>query len=352
MNSLQEILNSITPVDETWGEKAQARLDNLTKPPGSLGRLEEIARALCAMKGTDKLVQPTPGCAVFAGDHGITKAGVSPFPSEVTTQMIHNFLAGGAGINAICRQVGAKVKVVDVGVASDLSAVEGLIQAKVAFGTKNMLEEPAMTRDEAEKAMLAGAKVAEEFIAEGCDLLVPGDMGIGNTTPSAAIAAVFTGLSPKEVTGRGAGLDDEGLGQKAANIQKALEARKPDAKDPLGVMALVGGLELAAICGFALMGAAKKVPVILDGMISTAGCITAAHLSPAAKGYFLPGHASVEIGQRAMLENMGLKPLLDLNLRLGEGTGGALAINLVRAAVAIYSEMATFDEAGVTGETV
>ncbi len=350
MDNLQEIIARIQPPDPALGEQAQAHLDNLTKPPGSLGRLEELARRLCVIRGSLELTQPRPAVAVFAADHGVALSGVSPFPREVTAQMVLNFLAGGAGINAIARQVGASVWVVDVGVDHDFEAVEGLVQAKVARGTADLSREPAMTHEQAEEAILVGARVAGELIAQGHDLLIPGEMGIGNTTPSAALAAAFTGRPPAQVTGRGTGLDDEGLERKIALIDKALALHRPDPSDPLGTLAKLGGLEIAAICGYCLAAAAQRVPVILDGLISTAGGLVASRLCPAAREYFLAGHASVEVGQAAMLEAMELKPILYLDLRLGEGTGAALAVAVVRAAVAIYNEMATFDSAGVSNK--
>jgi nicotinate-nucleotide--dimethylbenzimidazole phosphoribosyltransferase len=348
MDSLQELIAAVEPPDPGPEAAAQARLDNLTKPPGSLGRLEELAKRLCVLRGGPELAQPRPGVAVFAADHGVALAGVSPFPREVTAQMVLNFLAGGAGINALARQAGATVTVVDVGVDHDFPEAEGLVRAKVARGTANLLEEPAMSRAQASLAVLAGARVAAELIGQGRDLLIPGEMGIGNTTPSACLAAVFTGRPAEEVTGRGAGLDRAGLSHKVEMVHQALERHRPDPGDPLGALAAVGGLEIAAIAGFALGAAARRTPVLLDGLISTAGCLVAAKLCPAAGGWFLAGHLSVEGGHGPMLAELGLEPLLDLGLRLGEGTGAALAVSVLRAAVAVFNEMATFDSAGVS----
>lgn len=348
MEKLRELIDAIQAPDESLGGEAQAHLDNLTKPRGSLGCLEEIARNLCVMKGVLKLEQPRPAVTVFAADHGAALAGVSAFPREVTAQMVFNFLAGGAGINAIANQVGAAVRVVDVGVDFDFEDAPGLVKAKVARGTADMSQGPAMSKEQALQAIFAGAAQARQLIAAGHDLLIPGEMGIGNTTASSALAAAFTGMPPSEVTGRGTGIGDEAFAGKVNYLKTALAVNKPDPGDPLGTLAGLGGLEIAAICGYVLQAAAQKVPVILDGLISTAGGLSAVKLAPAAADYLFAGHRSVEIGQRVMLSEMGLKPLLNLDLRLGEGTGAALAVGIIRGAVAIYSDMATFESAGVS----
>ncbi len=348
MPNLEEIIAQITAPDPQVGEKAQAHIDFLTKPPGSLGRMEEIARAYCVMRGSHEIKEPKPAVAVFAADHGAALSGVSLFPREVTTQMVHNFLAGGAGINVFARQIGATVKIVDVGVDTDFEDSPGLIKAKVMKGTANLFETAAMTEEQTRQAISVGAQVAADLIEAGHDLLIPGDMGIGNTTPSTAIACAFSGRPPAEVTGRGTGLDDEGLQKKAALLQGALELHQPDPQKPLEVLARLGGLEIAAITGYCLYAASRKTPVILDGIISVAGGLCAAGLCPEAKSYFFAGHLSVEGAQGVMLELMGLRPILDLNLRLGEGTGAALAGGLIKAAVAMYNEMATFESAGVS----
>lgn len=349
MQRIQNLIQAVKEPDYSLAEKAQAHLDNLTKPLGALGHLESLAKTLCIMRGTLELTQPKPATAVFAGDHGVALAGSSLYPREVTAQMVYNFLAGGAGINVLCRQAGAAVKVVDVGVDHDFEDTPNLISAKVARGTANLLEEPAMTREQALEAMAVGAKVADGLIDEGYDLLIPGEMGIGNTTPSAALAAAFTGKSAAQVTGRGTGLDDEGLNRKVRMIEQALELHKPDASDPLGVLAALGGLEIAAIAGYALAAAARGVPVLMDGLISCAGCYCAVRICPTVREWLLAGHASVEAGQGVFLADLRLRPILDLDLRLGEGTGAALAVNILRAAVSIFNEMATFESAGVTG---
>ncbi len=347
--ALPSVLEKIAPVDQSLADQAQARLDNLTKPQGSLGRLEEICRRLAVIFGSPDLRPPKPAAVVFAADHGVARAGVSPFPREVTAQMVLNFVAGGAGINVLARQVGAVVRVVDVGVDYDFPQTEGLTIAKVARGTANLLQEPAMSREQAGQAIEVGIQVARELMDAGHDLLIPGEMGIGNTTPSACLTAAFTGRDPGAVTGRGAGLDDAGLARKQEMVAKALERHRPDPADPLGVLAALGGLEIAALCGYMLAAASRRVPVVLDGFIATAAALTAARLAPAAGGYFMAGHRSSEHGHRALLEALDQRPLLDLEMRLGEGTGAALAVTLIKAAVAIYNQMATFESAGVSG---
>jgi nicotinate-nucleotide--dimethylbenzimidazole phosphoribosyltransferase len=349
MQRIQNLIQAVKEPDYSLAEEAQAHLDNLTKPLGALGRLEALAKKLCVLRGTLDLKQPKPATAVFAADHGVALAGSSLYPREVTAQMVYNFLAGGAGINVLCRQAEAEVKVVDVGVDHDFEDAPGLISAKVARGTANLLEGPAMTREETFEAMAVGAKVADDLIDEGYDLLIPGEMGIGNTTPSAALAAAFTGQPAAQVTGRGTGLDDDGLSRKVRMVEQALELHKPDLSDPLGVLAALGGLEIAAIAGYALAAAARGVPVLMDGLISCAGCYSAVRLCPAVGEWLFAGHASVEAGQRVFLGSLRLRPILDLELRLGEGTGAALAVNVLRAAVSIYNEMATFESAGVSG---
>ena len=348
MASLQEIISRVKPLDLSAGPAAQEHLDNLTKPRGSLGRLEELARRLAEIRGSAQLSQPKAAVAVFAADHGVTQAGVSPYPAEVTPQMVLNFLAGGAGINVLARRAQAEVRVVDVGVNFDFEDLPGLIKAKVAKGTANLAQVPAMTLEQAEQAIAAGAQVAAGLIGQGIDLLIPGDMGIGNTTACAALTSVLCGRPVAKVTGRGAGLDEAGWGQKVKTIEAALALHQPSADDPLGALAAVGGLEIAAICGYVLEAAAQGKPVLLDGFISTCGALVAAAVCPAVKDYLLAGHCSVEIGHRVQLEALGLRPILDLDLRLGEGTGAALALEVLRAAVAVYNEMATFASAGVS----
>lgn len=350
MQPIDQLIAKVKAPADGIAEQAQAHIDNLTKPLGALGTLEELALRLAVIRGSATLTQPKPAVAVFAADHGVALDGVSPYPREVTAQMVLNFVAGGAGINVLARQAGAEVLVVDMGVDYDFDDMAGLKQAKVARGTANLVEGPAMSLDQAEQAIMTGAEVAAELIASGHDLLVPGEMGIGNTTPSTCITAVLTNMEPAQVTGRGAGLDDEGLSRKAAMVAKALKVNQPSADEPLAMLAAVGGFEIAAICGYVLGAAAAGVPVMIDGFISTAGAACAAAMCPTVRDYLIGGHQSVEVGHRALLRYLGLKPLLDLNLRLGEGTGGVLAIGLLQAAVAIYNEMATFESAGVSGK--
>lgn len=350
MDRLNSIIAQIKPVDQSVAQEAQAHLNSLTKPQNSLGRLEELALRLAMIRGSSELTQPRPAVAVFAADHGITQSGVSLYPAEVTPQMVLNFLAGGAGINVLGRQAGAKVLVVDVGVNFDFEQLPNLVRAKVAKGTANFAKEPAMSQEQALQAIAAGAKVASDLIDQGCDLLLPGDMGIGNTTPCAALTSVLCDRPVAEVTGRGTGLDDEGLTVKIKTIEDALALHQPSPDDPLGALAAVGGFEIAAICGYVLQAAALGVPVMLDGFISTCGALVATTLCPAAADYLFAGHCSVEIGHRAQLDRLGLEPILDLNLRLGEGTGAALATQVLTSAVAVYNEMATFESAGVSGK--
>ncbi len=346
MSILQEVLNGIRPVDESRTAAIQARLDNLTKPQGSLGRLEELARRYCLITGKDRPKIRNKIIFTFAGDHGVTGEGVSAYPKEVTPQMVYNFLRGGAGVNVLARHCGARVIVVDVGVDHDFEPAEGLEIRKVARGTRNMAAGPAMTRDEAEQAILAGVEMVEKY-KDDLDIIGTGDMGIGNTTPSSAIVAVITGTEPELVTGRGTGIDDASLKGKIAVIKKAIAVNRPDPRDPMDVLCKVGGFEIAGIAGLVLGAALHRIPVVVDGFISTAGALIAAEMNPLVKGYLIAAHQSVEIGHRKMLEHLGQRPLLDLNLRLGEGTGAALGISLVEAGVKVLMEMATFADAGV-----
>jgi len=346
MNNLQEVLKNIKPVDQSRSNAIQAQLDNLTKPQGSLGRLEELAKKYCLITGKDRPTIRNKIIFTFAGDHGVTEESVSAFPKEVTPQMVLNFIRGGAGVNVLAKHAGARVIVVDMGVDYEFEPVDGLEIRKIARGTKNMTKGPAMTRDEAERAVLAGIELVEKY-KSGLDLLGTGDMGIGNTTPSSAIVSVITGTDPEKVTGRGTGIDDQSLKNKVAIIKKAIAVNRPDPKDALDLLAKVGGYEIAGIAGLVLGAALYRIPVVIDGFISTAGALIAAELNPLSKGYMIAAHQSVEIGHRKMLEHMEQIPLLDLNLRLGEGTGAALGMSLVEAGVKILGEMATFAAAGV-----
>jgi nicotinate-nucleotide--dimethylbenzimidazole phosphoribosyltransferase len=321
----------------------------LTKPPKSLGRLEEISIQLAGMKADPAPKVDRKAVIVMATDHGVALEGVSAFPVEVTSQMVMNFLHGGAAINVLARQAGASVTIVDIGVAADFDpSLPGLLHRKVARGTRNMAKGPAMTRAEAEKALACGMDVLAQVAAKGLDLVATGDMGIGNTTPSSAIVAVMTGLPVVRVTGRGTGIDDAGLAQKIKVIKQAITLNKPDPKDALDVLCKVGGLEIAGLTGVMIAAAARRIPVVVDGFISTAAAMIAVGLVPYVRNYLFGAHNSVEIGHRAMLKYLGLNPLIDLNLRLGEGTGAVLAFHLIEAASRILREMATFSEAGVT----
>jgi nicotinate-nucleotide--dimethylbenzimidazole phosphoribosyltransferase len=345
---IDSLLREIKPVDDKWYAVAQKRLDNLTKPAGSLGRIEEFARRLVAIAESANPRIDRKAIFVFAGDHGVTEEGVSAYPKEVTPQMVFNFLKGGAGINVLARHAGAAVAVIDIGVDYDFGKVEGLIHMKVVKGTKNLLKGPAMTRQEAMQSIRAGVGLAEEFARKGYGMFGTGDMGIGNTTPSSAIAAVLTGKAVSEVTGKGTGISDESLKKKTGVIERGIALNRPDPTDPLDVLAKVGGAEIGGIAGLVLGAAAKRIPVVIDGFISTAGALIAYCLEPKTKDYIFAAHNSVEIGHKAMLEKMGLRPILDLDLRLGEGTGAALAMLMIEAGMKIYKEMATFGDAGVS----
>ena len=348
MNELSQIIAQIEPVDPAWLARAQERLDSLTKPQGSLGRLEELAARYVAIRQDPMPDLQTKWVVVFAADHGVVAEGVSAFPQDVTFQMVHNFLRGGAGINVLARQARARVEVVDIGVNHDFPEVPELISRKVAYGSRNMAQEPALTREEALRALLVGVERAEAATAAGVDVVAAGDMGIGNTTPAAALSSVFTGRPVSVVTGRGTGIDDKVWQHKIAVINRAISLHQPDAKDPLGALAAVGGLEIAGIAGLILGCAAARRPLMLDGFIATAGALVAAALAPAATDYLIAAHRSVEPGHQTVLDFLKLKPLLNLNMRLGEGTGAALGMLLLEAGLRIYREMATFDEAGVS----
>ena len=350
MTLLEATLARIVPLDADLLQQTQARLDNKTKPPGSLGRLEEFARKLVAISG-----KPAPDLAkkvifTFAGDHGVVEEGVSAFPKEVTPQMVLNILRGGAGVNVLARHAGAEVRVVDVGVDFNFEDCTGLLHKKVARGTRNLAKGPAMTREETLAALAVGIELADQCKAEGVGLVGTGEMGIGNTTPSSAMIAAIGGFSPQEVTHRGTGINDQALQIKIAAIQKGLEVNQPDPTDPLDVLTKVGGLEIAAIAGLVLGCAANRIPVVVDGFISTAGALIASELHPQVRDYLFAAHESVEVGHRFMLERIGARPILGLDLRLGEGTGGALAMQLIEAGVKILLEMATFEQAGVAGK--
>jgi nicotinate-nucleotide--dimethylbenzimidazole phosphoribosyltransferase len=306
--------------------QAQARQDNLTKPQGSLGLLEELSVKVAGIQGLARPRISDKVIITMAGDHGVAAEGVSLFPQEVTAQMVYNFLRGGAAINVLARHVGARVVVVDLGVATELEPHPELLAKKVAYGTKNMAQGPAMSREEAIQSIEAGIEIVKSELSRGMDIVGTGDMGIGNTTPSSAIVAALTGAPVADVTGRGTGIDDEQLAHKVETIERALAVNRPDPADPLDVLAKVGGLEIGGIVGVVLGAAAHRRPVVIDGFISGAGALVAAGLAPQVKDYLIAAHLSVELGHRLVLERLGLIPLLNLNLRLGEGTGAALGI--------------------------
>lgn len=345
---LDEVLRNIHPLDSQLAAAAQGRLDRLTKPLGSLGRLEETAVRYATMTGEVKPNVPRGVVFTFAADHGVATEGVSAYPREVTPQMVLNFMRGGAGVNVLARHVGVEVRVVDIGVAYEFGVVPGLIQRKVMAGTKNLLVEPAMSREQAMEAMQVGIDLATDAAREGVGLIGTGDMGIGNTTSSAAITTVMTGRPVDEVTGKGTGIDETVHAHKVRVIQQALARHRPNQADALDVLAKVGGLEIGGLAGLMLGAAAARVPVVLDGFIAGAAALIAVGLQPRCRDYLIASHRSVERGHEAVLTQLGLKPLFDLDLRLGEGTGACLGMGLVQASIKILTEMATFDEAGVS----
>jgi nicotinate-nucleotide--dimethylbenzimidazole phosphoribosyltransferase len=349
------ILSSITNTNGKFAQDAQERLDSLTKPQGSLGRLEEFAKQLVAITGKERPELDKKVVFTFAGDHGVADEGVSAFPKEVTPQMVMNFVNGGAGINVLARHAGAEVVVVDVGVDHDFSEVGArgdvpLQIRKVVSGTKNMRKGPAMTREEAEKCIQVGIDLANEYAEKGYKIFGTGDMGIANTTPSSAITAVLTGELVEDITGRGTGINDEAWKNKVSVIKDAISVNVPDASDPVDVLSKIGGAEIGAIAGMIIGASAHSIPVVIDGFISTAGALIAYLIEPKTKDYMFAAHRSQEIGHKAMLEKIGLRPILDLDMRLGEGTGAALAMLIIEGGLKIYKEMATFAEAAVAGK--
>ena len=341
-------LSSIQPLKKDFFSRAQTRLDRLTKPLGSLGQLEEMAKRYVAIVEEVNPRIQQKFIYTFAGDHGVVAEGVSAYPKEVTPQMVYNFLRKGAAINVLAGHVGAKVVVVDIGVDHEFEPLEGLIIRKVARGTGNLARGPAMSRIQALQAISVGLEMADQARAQKADLVGTGDMGIGNTTPSSAILASMAGLPVSLVTHRGTGIDDATLMRKIQIIEEAIETNKPDPQDPLDVLAKVGGFEIAGIAGLIIGCAAHRIPVVVDGFISTAGAMIAVALNNRVKEYLFASHQSVEVGHQFMWEYIGQKPILNLSMRLGEGTGAALAMFIIEAAVKILNEMATFTEAGVS----
>lgn len=348
MEKLSLTVKKISGPDYKLMEAVQVRLDSLTKPLGSLGRLEELAKQIAGITGKDNSDLKNKLIFTLAADHGVTEEGVSAFPKEVTAQMVYNFLRGGAGINVLAKHVGAKVIVVDIGVAEDLKPDPRLIVKKVNYGTKNMAKSAAMSREEAIKAIETGIEIFNAELKNGIDILGTGEMGIGNTTAASAITACFTDKPVEDVSGKGTGLDDSGLKNKIEVIKKSLAINKPDPSDPIDVLSKVGGFEIAGLAGIILAAAANKVPVVIDGFISGAAALVAYKIEPKVNDYLIAAHCSVEAGHKVILEYIGLKPLLDLNLRLGEGTGAALGIGLADAAIKILTQMATFKSANVS----
>ena len=350
MSLLKQALAEIQPQDQEWRGRARERLEQLTMPHWALGRLMDLAEDLAGMARSATPPVERKVVVTMAGDHGVVAEGVSKYPQEVTPQMVYNFVSGGAGINALSRLVGAQVVVVDMGVAGDLSdlAASGKIVSKrIAPGTQNLAQGPAMSRDEAVRSVEAGIEVANSLGA-ATDVFGTGDMGIGNTTPSSAIVAALTGCPVRRITGRGTGIDDAQLERKVQVIERGLEVNRPDPEDGIDVLGKVGGFEIGGIAGLILGAASMRKPVLVDGLISTAGALIAQALAPDSADYMIAAHRSVEAGHRAMHERLGKEPLLDLSMRLGEGTGSALAMNLVDAAVRILTEVSTFEEASVS----
>jgi nicotinate-nucleotide--dimethylbenzimidazole phosphoribosyltransferase len=342
-------IRRILPLDADAMRAAEARQVQLTKPPKALGRLETMSIQLAGIQGRPVPVIEHKAVAVMAADHGVVAEGVSAYPAEVTPAMVLNFAAGGAAINVLSRHVGARVAVTDVGVNADLSGAPGVRHKKVRMGTANMAQGPAMTRAEAVQAIEVGIELVQEELGKGLDIIATGEMGIGNTTAASAVIAALTGEPVARVTGRGTGITTEALPAKIAVIEKALAANRPDASDPLDVLAKVGGLEIAAMAGVFLGGAANRVPVVMDGFISAAAALVAVRLCHECVDYILPSHVSIEVGHQIVFNELGLTPLFDLQMRLGEGTGAALSMSIIEAAARILGEMATFESAGVSG---
>jgi nicotinate-nucleotide--dimethylbenzimidazole phosphoribosyltransferase len=348
MKTIEDTIQRIKAPDGAWRAKAQERLRRQARPAGSLGILEEVGMRLAAIKRTLDVRLTSKVIVTCAGDHGICEEGVSLFPSDVTPQMVYNFVGGGASINVLARHAGARVRVADLGVAHDFPPDLPIFHCKVAPGTRNFARGPAMTRDQAQRSLAAGIAIVSALEVDGpLDLLGTGDMGIGNTTPSTAIIAAFSGLPVEQLVGRGTGIDDQGLARKAEAISRGLALNRPDPRDPLDVLTKVGGFEIGGLAGLVLGAAARGIPVVCDGLISTAGALIACELAPAARHYLFAGHNSVEVGHRYMLERLELVPVLNLQFRLGEGTGAALAMELIDAATRVLADIKTFEEVSI-----
>lgn len=350
MDRIKKTANNIRDIDPLIIRNTQKRLDNLTKPLGSLGKLEDLAKQICGITAKVNPVLNNKVIFTLAADHGVTEEAISAYPKEVTAQMVCNFLSGGAAINVLANHVGARVVIVDIGVAADLAPHPRLISRKIKHGTKNMSKGPAMTRDEAINSICAGIEIFESEFEHGIDIIGTGEMGIGNTTASSAITAVITRKAPEETTGLGAGLDGYGLKNKIAVIKNSIYINKPDPVDAIDVLSKVGGFEIGGLAGIMLSAASRQIPIVIDGFIAGAAALIAFHIEPKARDYMIAAHESVESGHKIILEHLGLKPFLNLNLRLGEGTGAALGIGLAEASVKILAQMATFQSANVSGK--
>lgn len=352
MDKIRETLKKIKDLDDGLMQKTQSRLDSLTKPQGSLGRLEELAKQVVGITQKENPSLKNKVIFTLAGDHGVTEENISAYPKEVTAQMVYNFISSGAGINVLAQHIGARVVVVDMGVAEKIQnskfKMQNFKDRKINFGTRSFIKGPAMTKEEAIKSIETGIELVEEELSSGVDIIGTGDMGIGNTTSSTAISSVITNKPLEELTGRGTGIDETMLKNKIEVIKKALEVNKPDASDAIDILSKVGGFEIGGLVGVILAGCAHRIPVVIDGFISGAACLLADKLEPKIKNYVIPSHCSAERGHRIILSYLGLKPLLDLDMRLGEGTGACLGISLVEAGVKILTQMATFKEAAVS----
>jgi nicotinate-nucleotide--dimethylbenzimidazole phosphoribosyltransferase len=346
---VQALGQRIQPLDARAMAEARRRLDELTKPPGSLGRLERLAVQIAGITGQPRRALARKAIVVMAADHGVTAEGVSAYPSAVTAEMVRTFAAGGAAVNVLARQSGARVVVVDIGVATDLADDLPILRRKVAYGSANLAVGPALSHAQAAQAIQVGLDVVEAEVAHGLDVVCLGEMGIGNTTPASAIIAAMCGLPVADVTGRGTGIDEPTWQHKIEVIERALAVNRPARGEPLDVLAKVGGLEIAGLVGVALGAAAQRVPVVVDGFIATAAALLAAEMAPDVRSYLIAAHRSAEPGHQAALQHLEMEPLFALDLRLGEGTGAALALPILDAAVAILDQMATFAEAGVSG---
>ncbi len=345
---MQNFLKPLPPLSQENLEKARVHLDNLTKPRGSLGELENWIAQYAAIKGPESCEIKSKAVVLFAADHGVVEEGVSAYPQEVTAQMVLNFLSGGAAINSLARHAEAELTVVDAGVKGELPDHPCLLSKKIANGTRNMAREPAMEHQQAEKALSLGFQLAREKATEGVDLLAAGDMGIGNTTSATAILSVLHNRPPAELTGRGTGIDDAKHQNKIRVIENSIHRLKPDPSDPMDVLIKVGGFEIGAMAGFFIGAAASSCPVVVDGVISCAAASLAQKLQPNLKDYLFPGHRSAEPASNVFLEQLDLFPLLDLEMRLGEGTGAVMAMTLLEGGMRLYNEMATFGDAGVS----